>query len=117
LFLCILFPVSLPQTIPKQLQHLEILTNLRNLQEIIAKLLEKMALTYNLENDLRFKQGLHKGLQKGLHKGIHKGKNRKAIVAIKEMLADGLPFDLIARYLHVSVDFVQKVAEKVQKNK
>jgi hypothetical protein len=36
---------------------LEILSNLRNLQALIIKQLEIMALTYDIEKDIRFQQG------------------------------------------------------------
>ncbi|MCS6796326.1 MAG: hypothetical protein NZ516_10240 [Raineya sp.] len=94
----------------KSVVQLEVLANLRNLQEIVTKLVEKMALTYNLENDVRFRQGVEIGIEKGLRKGEY----RKTIIAIKEMLADNFPLEKIAKYLHVSVDFVKQVAEKLK---
>ncbi|MCS6795833.1 MAG: hypothetical protein NZ516_07715 [Raineya sp.] len=44
--------------------QLKILSKLRNLQEVIIQLLEKMALTYNIENNLRYRQGLEIGEKK-----------------------------------------------------
>ncbi|WP_448528395.1 hypothetical protein [Raineya sp.] len=85
--------------------HLELLANLRNLQEVVQNLLEKMALVYNLENDLRFKQGLEKGLQKGLFNGV------------KNMLMQGFSMEQIASLLEVSMDFIKEVAQKIQEEK
>ncbi|MDW8296842.1 MAG: hypothetical protein RMJ97_08150, partial [Raineya sp.] len=100
--------------------HLEILANLRNLQELVIKILEKMALVYDLEKDLRFKQGLQKGeqkgIQKGIQKGMQKGKNLQAEVAVRNMIKKGFSFEQIADLLEVSLAFVQRVAKKLKKD-
>ncbi|MCS6794780.1 MAG: hypothetical protein RMJ97_06215 [Raineya sp.] len=88
--------------------QLEVLANLRSLQEIVTKLVEKMALTYNLENDVRFKQGIEKG--------IEKGKESVWLTSIKNMLAENFPLEQIAKLLEVPLDFVRKVAENLKNN-
>jgi predicted transposase/invertase (TIGR01784 family) len=99
----------------KCVKQLEILSNLRNLQALIIKQLEIMALTYDIEKDIRFQQGISKGLQQGISKGISKGAEAKAIEAIAEMLNDNLSPETIAKYLKVSTDFVKNVAETLKK--
>ncbi len=83
----------------KCLRQLEILSKLRNLQEEIVKQLEIMALTYDLENDVRFKQGVEKA----------------KIEAIHQMLKDNLGIEQIAKYVEVSVEFVKKAADSLKK--
>lgn len=87
--------------------QLEVLSVLRNLQAEIIKQLEVMGLTYDLKNDLRFKQGIKEGQEKG--------QETKAITAIKKMLADNFSFEQIAKYLEVTVDFVKKIAKETKK--
>lgn len=87
----------------KCIKQLEVLSNLRKLQSEIIKQLEIMALTYDLKNDIRFQQGQ---LQ---------GQEEKAIKTIHKMLSSNLPFELIAEYLEVSVDFVKRIADTAKK--
>jgi hypothetical protein len=83
----------------KYFRQLEILSKLRNLQEEIIKQLEIMALTYDLETDIRFQQGAEKAKVK----------------AIKKMLSDNFRNEQIAKYLEVTVEFVKKVADSLKK--
>jgi hypothetical protein len=73
------------------------------MQEEIIKQLEIMALTYDLENDIRFQQGVEKGIE------------TKTIKAIKKMLSDNFTNEQIAKYLEVTVEFVKKVADSLKK--
>jgi DNA-directed RNA polymerase specialized sigma subunit len=57
-----------------------------------------MALTYDLENDIRYKQGQEK----------------KAISAIKNMLSANLSKKQIADFLEVPLEFVQKIADSLK---
>ncbi|WP_375563019.1 hypothetical protein ACE193_10985 [Bernardetia sp. OM2101] len=52
-----------------------------------------MALTYNIEEDLRYKQG----------------REESAKETILEMFQDRFPVDKIAKYARVSIDFVKEV--------
>lgn len=58
-----------------------------------------MALTYDLETDIRFQQGAE----------------RAKIEAVKEMLQDKISLEKIAKYLNVSIEFVKKVADSLNK--
>lgn len=95
----------------KCFKQLEVLSNLRNLQSEIIKQLEIMALTYDLEKDIRFQQGISKGISKGETQGIEKTN----ILTVKRMLADQLPVEQIAKYVEVSIEFVQKIADSIKK--
>jgi predicted transposase YdaD len=88
----------------KCVKQLEILSNLRNLQAEIIKQLELMALTYDLEKDIRFKQGIEKGVEK------------RNIEAIQTMRQNNLSVEQIAQYLNLPLDFVKEVIKKKTKN-
>lgn len=51
------------------IKQLEVFSRLRNLQELFIKKMETMALTYDIESDIRFKQGEAKGEKIGKAKG------------------------------------------------
>ncbi|TAE73396.1 MAG: hypothetical protein EAZ85_07175 [Bacteroidetes bacterium] len=48
----------------KYVQQLEMLSNLRNLQEVIKQKINNMAFVYDLKNDIRFKEGQQEERQK-----------------------------------------------------
>jgi hypothetical protein len=83
----------------KCFRQLEILSKLRKLQKEIIKQLEYMALTYDLETDIRFQQGSEKA----------------KVEAIKIMLQDKIKIEKIAKYLNVSIDFVKQVENSMLK--
>jgi len=58
----------------KYIKQLEILSSLRDLQAIVIEEESNMALTYDLEKDIRFMQGEEKGEARGEAKGEIKGK-------------------------------------------
>lgn len=99
----------------KTVKQLEILSTLRKLQKLIIKHLETMALTYNLENDIRFKQGEEKGIKKGIEKGMEQGEEKKATIAVKNLLSSTLSHQQIADALEVSLEFVEKIAKEINK--
>ena len=51
--------------------------------------------------------GLEKGLEKGLAQGLEKGDRDRAIKTAREMLADGMPVDKIAKYTDLSVEEIE----------
>ncbi|MEO5360185.1 MAG: hypothetical protein H7843_07010 [Nitrospirota bacterium] len=58
----------------KYIRQVEVLSQLRDLQEDVCKKAEAMALVYDLERDVRFKQGRERGLLEGEQRGIERGK-------------------------------------------
>ncbi|KJR43348.1 hypothetical protein MCHI_000750 [Candidatus Magnetoovum chiemensis] len=46
------------------------LSQLRDLQEIVAEEVDKMDLIFDIEKDVRYRQGREKGLKEGLLQGI-----------------------------------------------
>jgi len=62
-----------------------------------------MALTYDLENDIRYQQGEKIGEEK------------KSITAIKNLIRLNLSHQQIADSLEVSLEFVEKVVKELSK--
>ncbi|RMD90386.1 MAG: hypothetical protein D6813_09185, partial [Calditrichaeota bacterium] len=70
----------------KYIRQLEVLSQLRNLEEIIIEEEKKMAIIYDIEKDVRYKQGIAKGLQKGITKGKKEGKREGLLEGIEALL-------------------------------
>jgi predicted transposase YdaD len=72
-----------------------------------------MAFTYDIEKDLRFKEGKRRGERegelRGELRGEEKGELKTKIQAIKTMLKNGLDTENIAIYLNVSIEFVENI--------
>ena len=77
-----------------------------------------MALTYNIERDIRYNQGLEKGLEKGIEKGIEKGlekgiekatadRNAAFVKSLLQHTAHST--EEIAQLVGVPIEFVSKV--------
>ena len=47
------------------------------------------------------------GLAEGLAEGIAEGDRERALKVAREMLADGMPMDKIAKYTELSVDEIE----------
>ncbi len=120
--------VKLGQLVPRSLRlkryvkQLEVLSKLRNLQELTIKISEKMALVYDLETDVRFKQGveqgiergLERGLEQGIEKGVEQGINQGVDLTIERMIRRGkLSHADIAENAGVSIDHVEAIAQRI----
>ena len=73
-----------------------------------------MALTYNIERDIRYNQGLEKGLEKGIEKGLEKGiekatadRNAAFVKSLLQHTAHST--EEIAQLVGVPIEFVSKV--------
>ncbi|KWT91764.1 hypothetical protein ASN18_0754 [Candidatus Magnetominusculus xianensis] len=88
----------------KYIRQVEVLSQLRNLQENIYKEAEAMALVYDLERDIRFKQGREQGIILGKLEGLLEG-----IEGMLELKygSDGLELMGIVR----AVDNIDKLEE------
>ncbi|MBF0536141.1 MAG: Rpn family recombination-promoting nuclease/putative transposase [Nitrospirae bacterium] len=78
----------------KYIRQLEVLAQLRDLQENVCKEVRKMALVYDIERDVRYKQGMEKGMEKGIEKGIEKG----LFEGKREGLLEGIELGLELRF-------------------
>ncbi|MEO5358653.1 MAG: hypothetical protein H7844_15340 [Nitrospirae bacterium YQR-1] len=74
----------------KYIRQVEVLSQLRNLQDEVCKEAEDMALVYNLERDVRFKQGRQRGLFEGQRKGLLEGELKGKRDGLLEGKRDGL---------------------------
>ncbi|MBF0566932.1 MAG: hypothetical protein HQK89_17035 [Nitrospirae bacterium] len=54
----------------KYIRQIEVLSQLRNLDDEIRKEAEEMALVWDIEKDFRFRQGRQKGREEGLEEGL-----------------------------------------------
>ncbi|KJU84719.1 hypothetical protein MBAV_003087 [Candidatus Magnetobacterium bavaricum] len=57
----------------KYIKQIEVMSLTRDLQDYILKEVGNMALTYDIEKDIRFKQGVERGLAQGIEKGLAQG--------------------------------------------
>jgi predicted transposase YdaD len=98
----------------KYLYQLEILSKLRNLQQLTVKTINAMPIVYDLKSDVRFKQGKEEGIEEGIEKGIEKNK----IETIQKILATKKFTDeQIADLLEVSISFVRKIKKELSKGR
>jgi predicted transposase/invertase (TIGR01784 family) len=54
-----------------------------------------------------FQLGLQREYQRGLEQGLEQGDRDRAIKTAREMLADGMPVDKIAKYTDLSVEEIE----------
>ena len=72
-----------------------------------------MALTYNIETDVRYQQGIEKGREKGIEEGIEKGKEAEKEEMILAMLQSGLLADeQIAQLADTDLKRVQRMKKQ-----
>ncbi len=88
----------------KHLVQLEIISDLRNLQPLLTKIMDTMPITYDIRKDVRFKQGNQEGKQEG-----------KQEVVISLLQNTSYSLDSMANLVKVSIDFVQKTKEGYEK--
>ena len=70
-----------------------------------------MALSFDVEKDELFQQGMEKGLEEGLEKGLEEGK----LQAIAQLLKDGsLSKEKIAQVMGVSLEEINKITQNIQ---
>ncbi len=93
----------------KFIKQLEIISKLRNLQELTTKTIDNMSITFDITTDVRFKQGLEQGLEQG---GA-----LKMTVAIINIVKEKIITDSekIALIFDVSVEFVENTQKALKK--
>lgn len=62
-----------PNELAKNLTQLILLSRLRKLEEITAKIIQEMPITYDIQQDSLYKQGIETGIAKGIEQGLEKG--------------------------------------------
>jgi hypothetical protein len=92
----------------RYVRQLEILSNLRDIQALTIKHTEAMPITYNIETDVRYQQGIEKG--------IEKGKETEKEGMITALLQSGLLTDKqIAQVANTSLIRVRKIKAQITK--
>lgn len=103
-----------PSRLARYIKQLEVLSKLRKLQKLTVQISKKMALVYDLETDIRYRQGLRKGVSKGKKEGLEEGREQ----VILSLLQQGaLTVDQIANALGLGVEQVQQIAQKTATGK
>ena len=112
------------EILKKYLAELEILSNLRKLQPIIInKILKAMPVTYNMETDIRYNQGIEKGIREGVEKGIREGMKKgvekgvleHARTSIIKLLRNGKLSDVeIAEINDVPLSYVLELKKEIE---
>jgi hypothetical protein len=82
----------------RYLKQLEILSQLRNLQEVVINVSEKMALVYELKKDIRYQQGIEQSIVKMIRKG-------------------SFFYELIAETFDVPIGRVRAIAQQINNQK
>ncbi len=109
----------------KYIRQLEILSNLRDLQDYVSEEVDKMAFTFDLTKDYRFRQGREEGMAKGIEKGREQGREEgreqgmakgieqgmaKGIEQGREEgLKEGLEFALKLKFGFDSLELIEKI--------
>lgn len=94
------------------LQHLLMLSRLRNLQSVTTQKIKKMPITYDITKDGLYLEGLEKGEQKGLKTGEGIGIEKKGRQIIINALKLGvLSVEQIAEMAEVDVAYVLEIRE------
>lgn len=100
----------------KFINQLIMLSRLRNLQyQTIKKVRDMNATIFDVNTDILFIEGKEQGLEQGLEQGKEKGELRKSIVGIQNMTVKEVENDLIAYFLELEVDFVEKIQKQLLK--
>ena len=99
-------------TLEKHLVQLEIISDLRNLQPLLTKIMDNMSITYDIRRDVRFKQGKLEGKIEGEQL---KSLAKDQIFVIRLFVKGIESHDTIADFAGVSSDFVTKTLVSYQK--
>ena len=107
-----------PTKLRRYLQNLLMAANMRNLGSIVQKLIDDMALDFNVRETHLYKtiltEGLEKGIEQGMEQGIEQGGIRKLNLLIIKNLQKGKPVEFIAEVFDVSVEYVEQVRKEAR---
>lgn len=95
----------------KFIKQLEIISKLRNFQELFVQTIDNMSISFDITTDVRFKQGKEIGLEKGLELGAA----IKTILAIRNGLKANIPLESIAFMHEISIDYAKQIKEELKK--
>lgn len=104
------------EKLTKYVNQLVILARIRNLEKIISQKLEDMPISYNVEKDGLYVQGMEKGIQKGREEGIEKGMDLGVAKSAWKMFKAGHTIKVISETLELSVKQVKASIKKWEAN-
>jgi predicted transposase/invertase (TIGR01784 family) len=93
----------------KNLTQLILLSRLRKLEEVTAKIIQEMPITYDIQQDSLYKQGIEKGIAKGIEKGIEEGIRKIAIRCFHQKKSP----EETALITGLTIDEVEKIWQKI----
>ncbi len=99
-----------PLRLARYIKQLEVLSKLRKLQKLTVQISKKMALVYDLETDIRYRQGLRKGVKKGKEEGREE-------VIMNLLKHSAFTVEQIATALGLTVPQVQQIVQKTATGK
>ncbi|NUQ25335.1 MAG: hypothetical protein HUU34_15420 [Saprospiraceae bacterium] len=109
-----------PSELSRYLSQLFILARLRKLEKLTAKIINDMPITYNIETDYLYQQGMQQGIEKGVEKGVEVGKTQERLHAeaekresARKMLLAGIKAPQVADFLGMPVEEVAKIAKEL----
>ncbi|MBF0539520.1 MAG: hypothetical protein HQL03_14840 [Nitrospirae bacterium] len=91
----------------RYIQQIEMMSLLRDLQDYVYKEVKDMALIYDIEKDLRFRQGVEKGLAQGLEMGEKMGQK----MGLEEGLLEGIELALDIKFGSDGLALMEKIRE------
>lgn len=105
--------------------QLEVLSGLRNLEQIIHQIRQKMPITFDIQKLPSFQEGLEKGIEKGIEKGLEEGIEKGKNIGEEEALHDvaqrlilkNAPLDYIQEITGLSITALKKIQKEVNFNK
>ena len=74
---------------------------------------EEEELILNTERDIAMRKGMEKGRTEGIEEGHAKGVEEANISAVQNMARDNMKPDLIAKYVNLPVNKVQKILSNI----
>lgn len=98
----------------RYVRQIEILANLRDIQPQVIQYTETMALTYNIETDVRYQQGIERGKQEGRQEGKQEGKEEMIVATLRSGL---LTNEQIAQMADASLEEIQRIKKKITDTK
>ncbi|MEM8901001.1 MAG: Rpn family recombination-promoting nuclease/putative transposase [Bacteroidota bacterium] len=93
----------------KHIGQLEILSNLRNLNETIYQTIKEMPFTIDISKSRFYQEGIKEGEIEGKKQGIKEG----VASMVKAMLKEGLDINLIAKIADVSQEYIHQIKEEI----
>ncbi|MEO5360407.1 MAG: hypothetical protein H7843_08145 [Nitrospirota bacterium] len=97
----------------KYIRQVEVLSQLRDLHDDVCKEVEAMAIMYDMERDVRFKQGLAEGQRKGLLEGRLEGrvegKREGLLEGQRKGLLEGIELGLELKYGSFGLELMDMV--------